>query len=132
VPVANQIDVELLKTLLIQTCGCVRKSFNMNDPKMSYPAVNKHLEARGATLETASDAQMPSAFQAAFREDLPLGMTRVDELAGKTKSTGQRAMVTLKTECKRSGRLSRSKCHSGLVGRDAQGRASTSHREDDQ
>ena len=62
---------------------------------MSYLSVNKHLEAQGATLETASDAQMASAFLAAFREDLPLGMTRVDELAGKTKSTGQRAMVTL-------------------------------------
>jgi len=62
---------------------------------MSYPSVNKHLEAQGATLETASDAQMVSAFLAAFREDLPLGMTRVDELVSKTKSTGQRAMVTL-------------------------------------
>jgi len=38
---------------------------------------------------------MASAFLAAFREDLPLGITRVDELAGKTKSTGLRAMATL-------------------------------------
>jgi hypothetical protein len=62
---------------------------------MSYPSVNKHLEAHGATLETASEAQMASAFLAAFREDLPLGMIRVDELAGKTKCTRRRAMVTL-------------------------------------
>jgi hypothetical protein len=62
---------------------------------MSYLSVNKHLEAQGATLEAASDARMASAFRAAFREDVPLGITRVDELAGKTKSTGQRAMVTL-------------------------------------
>lgn len=62
---------------------------------MSYPSVNKHLEAQGTTLDAASDAQMVSAFLAAFREDLPLGMTRVDELVGKTKSTGRRAMITL-------------------------------------
>jgi hypothetical protein len=62
---------------------------------MSYPSVNKHLEAQGTTLDAASDTQMVSAFLAAFREDLPLGMTRVDELVGKTKSTGRRAMVTL-------------------------------------
>jgi hypothetical protein len=62
---------------------------------MSYLSVNKHLEAQGATREAASDARMASAFLAAFREDLPLGVTRVDELTGKTKSTGQRAMVTL-------------------------------------
>jgi len=62
---------------------------------MSYLSVNKHLEAQGVRLETAGDAQMALALLAAFREDLPLGMTRVDELAGKIKSTGQRAMVTL-------------------------------------
>jgi hypothetical protein len=62
---------------------------------MSCPSVNKHLEAQGATLETASEARMASAFLAAFRQDLPLGMPRVGELAGKTKCTGQRAMVTL-------------------------------------
>jgi len=50
---------------------------------MSYPPVNKHLEAQDATLEAASDAQMASAFLAAFREDVPLGITRVDELAGR-------------------------------------------------
>jgi hypothetical protein len=57
---------------------------------MGHPSVNKHLEAEGATLETASDAQMTWAFLAAFREDLPLGMTRADEPAARTKSTGQR------------------------------------------
>jgi hypothetical protein len=62
---------------------------------MSYPSVNKHLEAQGITPAAATDVQMASAFLAAFREDLPLGMTRVDELVSKTKSTGQRAMVTL-------------------------------------
>jgi hypothetical protein len=62
---------------------------------MSYPSVNKHLGAQGTTLDTAADAQTASAFLVAFCQDLPLGMTRVDQLAGKTKSTGQRAMVTL-------------------------------------
>jgi hypothetical protein len=47
---------------------------------MSRPSVNKHLEAQGATLETASEARMASAFLAA---------------SGKTRCTGQRAMVTL-------------------------------------
>jgi hypothetical protein len=74
---------------------------------MSYPSVNKHLEAQGATLETASDAQMTSAFLAAFREDLPLGMTRVEELAGKSKSTGQRAMVTLSPNSNEGKQFSR-------------------------
>jgi hypothetical protein len=32
---------------------------------MSRPSVNKHLEAQGAALETASEARMASAFLAA-------------------------------------------------------------------
>ena len=49
---------------------------------MTYPSVNKHLEARGATLETASDAEMASAFLAAFREDVPLGQDQIYWAAG--------------------------------------------------
>jgi hypothetical protein len=60
---------------------------------MSRPSVNKHLEAQGATLETASEARMASAFLAALGS--PTRNARVDELAGKTRCTGQRAMVTL-------------------------------------
>ncbi len=62
---------------------------------MSYPSINRHVEAQGVTLETASEAQLASAFIAAFREDLPLGMAHVDELVEKLDVTGDRAMVAL-------------------------------------
>lgn len=62
---------------------------------MSYPSINRHLETRCISLETASDAELAQAFIAAFREDLPLGMVRVDELVEKLDGTGSRAMVTL-------------------------------------
>jgi hypothetical protein len=62
---------------------------------MSYPSINRHLEAKRISLETASDADLAQAFVAAFREDLPLGMARVDELVGKLESAGPRAMLTL-------------------------------------
>jgi hypothetical protein len=74
---------------------------------MSYPSVNKHLEAQGITPTAATDAQMAPAFLAAFREDLPFGMTRVDELVSKTKSTGQRAMVTLNPNSEEGKQFSR-------------------------
>jgi uncharacterized protein with NRDE domain len=62
---------------------------------MSYPSINRHLEARRISLETASDAELAQAFVAAFREDLPLGMARIDELVEKLDGTHERAMVTL-------------------------------------
>jgi len=62
---------------------------------MSYPSINHHLEIQGTTVDTATEAQMAAAFLSAFREDLPLGMSRVDELVGKLNDTGSRAMLTL-------------------------------------
>jgi hypothetical protein len=62
---------------------------------MSYPSINRHLEARRISLETASDAELAQAFVAAFREDLPLGLARVDELVAKLDGTHPRAMLTL-------------------------------------
>jgi hypothetical protein len=62
---------------------------------MSYPSINRHLDARRISLETASDAELAKAFVAAFREDLPLGMARVEELVEKLDATRPRAMVTL-------------------------------------
>jgi hypothetical protein len=34
---------------------------------MSYPSINRHLDARRISLETASDAELAKAFVAAFR-----------------------------------------------------------------
>jgi hypothetical protein len=62
---------------------------------MSYPSINQHLEAKRILPETASDAELAQAFIAAFREDLPLGMARVDELVEKLDGTHPRAMLTL-------------------------------------
>ncbi len=62
---------------------------------MSYPSINRHVESQGVSLDTASEAQLASAFVAAFREDLPLGMARVDELVEKLDDAGARAMLTL-------------------------------------
>lgn len=62
---------------------------------MSYPSINRHLETQGATVNTATEAQMAAAFLSAFREDLPLGMSRVDELVDKLNETGNRAILTL-------------------------------------
>jgi hypothetical protein len=62
---------------------------------MSYPSINRHLEDKRISVETASDAELARAFVAAFREDLPLGMARVDELVGKLDAVGTRAMLTL-------------------------------------
>jgi hypothetical protein len=62
---------------------------------MSYPSINRHLEAKRIPLETGSDAELAQAFIAAFREDLPLGMARVDELVAKLDVAGSRAMLTL-------------------------------------
>ncbi len=62
---------------------------------MSYPSINRHVEAQGVTLDTATDAQLAEAFVSAFKEDLPLGMGHVDALVGKLDSAGDRAMLTL-------------------------------------
>lgn len=62
---------------------------------MSYPSINRHLDAQGVTIDTATDAQMASAFLSAFREDLPLGMSRVEDLVKKLDTTGDRAMLSL-------------------------------------
>lgn len=62
---------------------------------MSYPSINKHLEQQGVDVQTANEVQMAAAFLGAFREDLPLGMARVDELVAKLEQVGERAMLTL-------------------------------------
>lgn len=62
---------------------------------MSYPSINRHLEAQGATVENATDAQMQNAFVAAFQEDLPLGWAKVTELVEKLKEKGDRVMLSL-------------------------------------
>lgn len=62
---------------------------------MSYPSINRHVEAEGATLDTATDAQLARAFLAAFRDDLPLGMDHVDALVAKLDEAGDRAMLSL-------------------------------------
>lgn len=62
---------------------------------MSYPSINRHLEKQGATLDSATDAQLQAAFMAAFREDLPLGMAEVDKLVAKLHASGgDRVMLT--------------------------------------
>lgn len=62
---------------------------------MSYPSINKHLESQNVSLETATEAQMASAFLSAFKEDLSLGMQHVEELVQKLEQTGDRAMHNL-------------------------------------
>lgn len=62
---------------------------------MSYPSINRHLDVQRMSLETASDAELAKAFVAAFREDLPLGMARVDELVEQLDGSRPRAMLTL-------------------------------------
>jgi uncharacterized protein len=62
---------------------------------MSYPSINRHLEDKRISVESASDAELAQAFIAAFREDLPLGMAHVDELVEKLDGTHPRAMLTL-------------------------------------
>jgi len=63
---------------------------------MSYPSIHAQLERQGATLETATDDQMQTAFIGAFREDLPLGYAKVEELVEKLSNADQgRAMLTL-------------------------------------
>ena len=62
---------------------------------MSYPSINKHLETQNVTVDSATEAQMANAFLGAFKEDLSLGMARVEELVSKLNQTGDRAMLTL-------------------------------------
>lgn len=62
---------------------------------MSYPSINRHLESAGTTPEKATDAQLTTAFLAAFNEDLPLGMKHVDALVSKLANDNDRAMLTL-------------------------------------
>ena len=62
---------------------------------MSYPSIAFHLAHQGVNINRASDAQLATAFLAAFDEDLPLGMARVRELVSKVAETKDRAMLTL-------------------------------------
>ncbi len=62
---------------------------------MSYPSVDGHLTKQGVTMDTATDDQMRQAFINAFKEDLPLGWAKVEELVDKLKQMGARAMLTL-------------------------------------
>ncbi|HEY1096764.1 MAG TPA: hypothetical protein VGF14_05940 [Alphaproteobacteria bacterium] len=62
---------------------------------MSYPSINTHLEAQGATLDTATEIQMEKAFLGAFYEDLSLGMAKVEELVDKMKNKNDRVMLSL-------------------------------------
>lgn len=62
---------------------------------MSYPSINRHLDAQGATIYSATDAEMQLAFMAAFREDLPLGIQHVEALVGKVAANKGRAMIDL-------------------------------------
>ena len=62
---------------------------------MSYPSIHRHLEAQGATVDTASDDQLQQAFISAFHTDLPLGFAKVNELVRKMYGRKDRAMLTL-------------------------------------
>ena len=62
---------------------------------MSYPSIHRHLEAQGATIDTASDDQLRQAFISAFHTDLPLGYAKVNELVEKMRDRKDRAMLTL-------------------------------------
>ena len=63
---------------------------------MSYPSISTHLAEQGATLENASDEQLQSAFVGAFREDLPLGFAKVEELVKKLHDSNEsRVMLSL-------------------------------------
>jgi hypothetical protein len=62
---------------------------------MSYPSIHQHLESQGATLESASEAQLRQAFISAFKSDLPLGFARVSELVEKLRAKQHRVMLTL-------------------------------------
>lgn len=63
---------------------------------MSYPSIHVQLERQGATLETATDAQMQAALIEAFQEDLSLGFAKVEELVEKLRSGDKkRVMLSL-------------------------------------
>jgi hypothetical protein len=62
---------------------------------MSYPSIHAHLESQGATVDTATEAQLHNAFIAAFQSDLPLGWARVSELVTKLRDKGERVMLSL-------------------------------------
>ncbi len=63
---------------------------------MSYPSITTHLENMGASVETATDKQMQTAFIKAFRQDLPLGFAQVTELVEKLRTSGkERIMLSL-------------------------------------
>ena len=61
---------------------------------MSYPSIHKHIESQGVTLDTATDAQLECSFIGAFKEDLPLGFAKVEELVSQPK-TGNKERVML-------------------------------------
>ena len=63
---------------------------------MSYPSIHAQLEKQGATIETATDDQIQTAFIGAFQEDLPLGFAKVEELVSKLHDSDKdRAMLSL-------------------------------------
>ncbi len=63
---------------------------------MSYPSVNRHLEDMGVTLENATEEQSRTALLRAFKDDLPLGFSQVENLVKKLKTVdGNRAMISL-------------------------------------
>ena len=63
---------------------------------MSYPSINRHLDGMNTTVDTATDDQLHAAFIAAFKEDLPLGFARVEELVAKLRTQGDdRVMLSL-------------------------------------
>ena len=62
---------------------------------MSYPSIHKHLESQGVTLDSANDEHLQNAFIGAFKEDLPLGWAKVEELVAKLQEKGDRVMLSL-------------------------------------
>jgi hypothetical protein len=63
---------------------------------LSYPSIYKHVENHGVTLATATDEQLECSFIGAFKEDLPLGFAKVEELVTQLKeSDGERVMLSL-------------------------------------
>ena len=60
---------------------------------MSYPSIHAQLEEQGVTPESATDAQMQNAFIGAFKEDLPLGFAKVQELVLKLHHSDKRRVM---------------------------------------
>lgn len=62
---------------------------------MSYPSIHRHLEAQGATVDTASEAQLRQAFIGAFHTDLSLGFAKVIERVDDMQDQNGRVVLTL-------------------------------------